>query len=74
VIDIIQAIRAEVPKSFTVGIKFNSVDASQSVSLEETLEQVELIRDAGIDFLEISGGTYEDPQVCFSGHVELFCC
>ncbi|KAH7227134.1 uncharacterized protein BKA55DRAFT_599160 [Fusarium redolens] len=61
VVDIIKAIRDAVPKSFTVGIKFNSVDHQSSIALEECLEQLRLITDAGIDFLEISGGSYEEP-------------
>lgn len=39
----------------------NSVDAAAAESLSDVLEQVQLIVDAGIDFLEISGGTYENP-------------
>jgi 2,4-dienoyl-CoA reductase-like NADH-dependent reductase (Old Yellow Enzyme family) len=63
VVDIIKAIRKAVPRSFTVGIKFNSVDHQSSQALEECIEQLRLITDAGIDFLEISGGSYEDPPV-----------
>jgi len=44
-------------------MKFNSADARQSESVNETLEQIQLVVDAGIDFLEISGGSYEDPIV-----------
>ncbi|KAJ4171580.1 hypothetical protein NW754_013350 [Fusarium falciforme] len=61
VVDIIKAIRKAVPPSFTVGIKFNSVDHQSSQALEDCLEQLRLITDAGIDFLEISGGSYEEP-------------
>ncbi|SPJ93228.1 related to NADH oxidase [Fusarium torulosum] len=61
VVDIIEAIRDAVPKSFTVGIKFNSVDHQSTIALEECLEQLRLITNAGIDFLEISGGSYEEP-------------
>ncbi|KAF5658550.1 NADH:flavin oxidoreductase NADH oxidase [Fusarium heterosporum] len=62
VVDIIKAIRLAVPPSFTVGIKFNSVDHQSSQALEECIEQLRLIIDAGIDFLEISGGSYEEPM------------
>ncbi|RSL44811.1 hypothetical protein CEP54_014541, partial [Fusarium duplospermum] len=37
------------------------VDHQSSQALEECLEQLRLISDAGIDFLEISGGSYEEP-------------
>ncbi|KAM0491055.1 hypothetical protein ACHAP8_010943 [Fusarium lateritium] len=60
VVDIIKAIRKAVPPSFTIGIKFNSVDHQSSQALEDCIEQLRLITDAGIDFLEISGGSYEE--------------
>jgi len=40
----------------------NSVDASSSASLVDVLEQIRLIAECGIDFIEISGGSYEDPS------------
>ncbi|KAF4625672.1 hypothetical protein G7Y89_g12493 [Cudoniella acicularis] len=61
VLRIIRRIREETSKEFCIGIKLNSVDASDSGSLEDIMEQIGLIDDAGIDFVEISGGTYEKP-------------
>ncbi|TVY38610.1 NADH-dependent flavin oxidoreductase [Lachnellula subtilissima] len=63
VLRIIRRIRAETSTSFTIGIKLNSVDASAFSSLDEVIEQISLIKDAGIDFMEISGGSYEDPDM-----------
>jgi 2,4-dienoyl-CoA reductase-like NADH-dependent reductase (Old Yellow Enzyme family) len=63
VLRIIRRIRQATSKEFCIGIKLNSVDASSSDSLADTIEQVSLIVEAGIDFLEISGGTYEDPKM-----------
>jgi 2,4-dienoyl-CoA reductase-like NADH-dependent reductase (Old Yellow Enzyme family) len=63
VVDIITAIRKVVPASFCVGIKLNSVDHQSSTELVECIEQMKLIADTHIDFLEISGGTFEDPKV-----------
>ncbi|KAG6299413.1 hypothetical protein E4U09_008171 [Claviceps aff. purpurea] len=63
VVDILRAVRAEVPKEFCVGIKLNSVDHQSEKELEDCIEQLEDIVAAGIDFLEISGGSYEDPVV-----------
>ena len=60
---IMRAIRAVTKPGFCIGIKLNSVDVSSSDSLEDVLEQIRLIVDCGIDFIEISGGTYEDPQM-----------
>lgn len=53
-------IRAVVPRKFAIGIKLNSADHSSS-TFEETMTQIKLLVDAGIDFMEISGGSYEDP-------------
>ncbi|GKT66373.1 NADPH dehydrogenase [Colletotrichum tofieldiae] len=61
IVDIIRAIRETVPKSFCVGIKFNSVDHQSQAELDACIEQLKLITEAGVDFLEVSGGTYEDP-------------
>ncbi|KAM5347797.1 hypothetical protein ACJ41O_007621 [Fusarium nematophilum] len=63
VVEIIGAIRAVVPADFIVGIKLNSVDHQSPGALEGGLTQIKLIAEAGIDFLEVSGGTYEDPQL-----------
>lgn len=64
VVEILQAVRKVVPREFCVGIKLNSVDHQSQQELEECIEQLEDIVAAGIDFLEISGGTYENPEVC----------
>ncbi|KAI0868723.1 NADH:flavin oxidoreductase/NADH oxidase [Hypoxylon argillaceum] len=61
VLEIIAAIRAVVPKNFCIGVKLNSVDVQSASKLGDTLEQLKLIAATGIDFLEISGGTYEQP-------------
>lgn len=65
IVEVIEAIRKVVPKTFCVGIKFNSVDHQSQTELAKCIEQLEDIVDAGVDFLEISGGTYEDPIVSF---------
>ncbi|EAW06326.1 NADH:flavin oxidoreductase/NADH oxidase family protein [Aspergillus clavatus NRRL 1] len=68
VLDILAAIRKVVPPTFCIGIKFNSADHSSS-AFEDTMTQIKLLVDAGIDFLEVSGGTYEDPQMVASNPV-----
>jgi 2,4-dienoyl-CoA reductase-like NADH-dependent reductase (Old Yellow Enzyme family) len=62
ILDIIHQIRKAVPKTFCVGIKLNSADRD-STEFEDTIAQISLFVDAGVDFLEISGGSYEDPTV-----------
>ena len=63
VVQIIRQIRKETSEEFCIGIKMNSVDAALSESLSDVIEQVRLIVNAGIDFIEISGGTYENPRM-----------
>lgn len=63
VIEIIRAIRKVVPATFCVGMKINSADVGGNESLEESLEQVGLIASERVDFLEISGGSYEKPRM-----------
>lgn len=69
VVDIIQRIRAEVPKPFCIALKINSTDYQGEAGIPQMIEHLSLFEKAGIDFLELSGGTYEDPQVFPS----LFC-
>jgi 2,4-dienoyl-CoA reductase-like NADH-dependent reductase (Old Yellow Enzyme family) len=59
------SIRAVTSPSFCIGIKLNSVDVDPSTpsSLADTMEQIQLLIEAGIDFIEISGGTYENPRM-----------
>lgn len=63
VLQIIRRIRKETSTDFCIGIKLNSVDAALSESLSDVMEQIQLIVDSGIDFIEISGGTYENPRM-----------
>jgi 2,4-dienoyl-CoA reductase-like NADH-dependent reductase (Old Yellow Enzyme family) len=58
---IIERIRARVRPGFAVGVKLNSADFQRGgLAPDEALRVVELL-DARVDFLEISGGTYEQP-------------
>lgn len=63
VLRIIRRVRQATSKDFCIGIKLNSVDASSNNSMADTIQQIGLIVEAGIDFLEISGGSYEDPKM-----------
>ncbi|KAM3494124.1 hypothetical protein MY3957_002576 [Beauveria namnaoensis] len=63
VVETIRAIRAAVSPKFCVGIKINSVDHQSAGELKGCLEQLTEITNAGVDFLEISGGSYENPTM-----------
>ncbi|KAH8130892.1 NADH:flavin oxidoreductase/NADH oxidase [Trichoderma asperelloides] len=62
VVDIIKRIRADVPKPFCIALKINSTDYQGEAGISQMIEHLSLFEMAGIDFLELSGGTYEDPQ------------
>ncbi|KAM3426706.1 hypothetical protein NHJ13734_009305 [Beauveria thailandica] len=66
VVRVIKAIKAVVPKTFCIGVKINSVDHQASSELQSFLEQLDEMIKVGIDFLEISGGTYESPDMLVS--------
>lgn len=57
-------IRRQVGPEFAVGIKLNSADFQHGgFTEEESLETIRELADAGIDLVEISGGTYEAPAM-----------
>lgn len=54
-IQVVQAVRAAVPKSFTVGIRINPVDvfAGTGIKLSDTLVYVKALVDSGVDFIHL---------------------
>lgn len=57
-------IRRQVGPDFPVGIKLNSADFQKGgFTEEESMATIQALADAGIDLLEISGGTYEAPAM-----------
>ncbi|MFA6310959.1 MAG: NADH:flavin oxidoreductase/NADH oxidase family protein [Sterolibacterium sp.] len=57
-------IRHQVGTGFPVGIKLNSADFQRGgFTEEESIETIRALADAGIDLIEISGGTYEAPAM-----------
>ena len=64
VLSVLAAIRDATPKGFSIGIKLNSADFQRGgFSEEESLEVMAALAEAGIDLIEISGGTYEAPAM-----------
>lgn len=57
-------IRRRVGHDFPVGIKLNSADFQRGgFTEEESIDTIRALADAGIDLIEISGGTYEAPAM-----------
>lgn len=64
VLEIYKAIREAVGVAFPVGIKLNSADFQKDgFSEDESMAVVKALTDAGIDHVEISGGTYESQAM-----------
>lgn len=64
VMAVYRAMRAAVGDDFPVSIKINSADFQKGgFTEEESIEVIAALVDAGMDFIEISGGTYEAPAM-----------
>jgi 2,4-dienoyl-CoA reductase-like NADH-dependent reductase (Old Yellow Enzyme family) len=64
VLAVYSAIREQVGADFPIGIKLNSADFMKGGFTEEdSMQVVKTLADAGIDLIEISGGTYENPSM-----------
>ncbi len=58
------AVRKAVGADFPVSVKLNSADFQRGgFSEEESMQVVSWLNDAGVDLLEISGGSYEQMQM-----------
>jgi 2,4-dienoyl-CoA reductase-like NADH-dependent reductase (Old Yellow Enzyme family) len=64
ILRILRAIRQEVSQSFCVGIKINTADHMNQGGFEEMLRQIELIHKEKPDYIQLSGGSFENPEVC----------
>ena len=64
VLAVYQAMRKAVGPDFPIGIKLNSADFQRGgFTEEESLDTLRALAGAGIDLIEISGGTYEAPAM-----------
>jgi 2,4-dienoyl-CoA reductase-like NADH-dependent reductase (Old Yellow Enzyme family) len=64
VLEVVAAIRKAVGPAFPVGIKLNAADFQQGGFVEEeSLVVAEMLAAAGVDLIEISGGSYEAPAM-----------
>lgn len=63
-IRIVEAVRARVKLSFGVGLKLNSADFQRGgFDFEDAQQVVEWLNGHGLDFIELSGGSYESPAM-----------
>ena len=62
--EIYLGMREELGKDFTIGIKINSTDFKEDgLTEEDSLKTIIKLANLGLDFVEISGGTYERPAM-----------
>ena len=63
-LEVLAEMRRQVGKDFPIGIKLNSADFQRGGFTEdESLDAIRALAEAGIDLVEISGGTYEAPAM-----------
>lgn len=61
---IVEACRARVKPAFGIGVKLNSADFQRGgFAFEDARQVVEWLNDKGVDFVELSGGSYESPAM-----------
>lgn len=61
---IVEAVRARVQQGFGVGLKLNSADFQRGgFDFEDARQVVEWLNGKGLDFVELSGGSYESPAM-----------
>ncbi|MCG8564003.1 MAG: NADH:flavin oxidoreductase/NADH oxidase family protein [Desulfobacterales bacterium] len=64
VMAVYQEMRNRVGKDFPIGIKLNSADFMKGgFTQEESMDVIKALSQAGMDLIEISGGTYESPAM-----------
>jgi 2,4-dienoyl-CoA reductase-like NADH-dependent reductase (Old Yellow Enzyme family) len=63
-LEVVASVRAAVGKEFPVAVKLNSADFQKGgFAFEDSLRVVQWLEEAGIDLVEVSGGTYEQPKL-----------
>lgn len=61
---IIEAARARVKPGFGIGVKLNSADFQRGgFAFEDARQVVQWMNGKGVDFVELSGGSYESPAM-----------
>ncbi len=63
-LDVVRAVRAAVPASFSVAVKLNSADFQRGgFDTDDAREVIALLAPLGVDLVELSGGSYESPAM-----------
>ncbi len=71
-VEIIKSIRREVGEDFPISVKMNSADFQKGgFSPDDSIQVAKIIESAGVDNIEISGGTYEQPRLLGLDNVSI---
>ena len=63
-LEIIKKCREEVGKDFPISVKLNSADFQKGgFTPSESIKVAQMLENEGVDIIEISGGTYEQPKL-----------
>ena len=63
-LEIIRRSRQEVGEDFPISVKMNSADFQKGgFAADESIIVAKMLENAGVDIIEISGGTYEQPKL-----------
>ena len=63
-LECVASVRTAVGPDFPVAVKINSADFQKGgFAFEDSLQVVQWLEAAGVDLIEISGGTYEQPKL-----------
>ena len=63
-LDTVRTVREAVGSDFPVSVKLNSADFQKGgFAFEDSLQVARWLEEAGVDLIEISGGTYEQPKL-----------
>ncbi len=63
-LDCVASVRSAVGPDFPVAVKLNSADFQKGgFAFEDSLQVARWLQDAGVDLIEISGGSYEQPKL-----------
>lgn len=63
-LQVVKTVRAAVGPEFPVSVKLNSADFQKGgFAFEDSLQVAQWLEQAGVDVIEVSGGTYEQPKL-----------
>ena len=63
-LEVYKAVREATSDNFIISVKLNSADFQRGgISEEDVISVFKAVDEAGIDLIEISGGTYEAPAM-----------